>query len=234
MSDEHIVAEGLGGKLVLPESSCEECAKITCDTEGAILQTLFLAPRRHLKIKGKKRKHKVNSYPLTTVINGEDVKIYTPIEEHPSVLLMLMLDRPRLLNGAGGIAGIWTYTLGDVEPALSRGVNNIASPAFDILRFCQMLAKIAHSYASAQFGLLGFRPLLTEFITKKFKGPAMIPECYNFIGGYNDNFAPSKALHTLGHNIVCVGNNRYFVVYIRLFSNLGAPVYSLVVGEKYK
>jgi hypothetical protein len=231
LSDEHIIAEGLGAKLLLPESSCEECAKLTCDTEGAILQTLFLAPRGQLKIRGKKRKRNRDGYPLSTVVDGKEVVICMPIEEHPSILLMLNLHNPRLLYSQGGISGIWVHTFGTPESAVRRGVKEIASPGFDTVRFCQMLAKIAHSYAYTHLRILSFRPLLTGFIRKKFKKTDQYPECYNFVGGHPTLFSPTEALHQIGHDIVRVGNRRFFVVYVRLFSSLGAPLYKVVVGE---
>jgi hypothetical protein len=46
---EHIIAESLGGMLLLPASSCGECAKATSAVEGRIAGELFRAIRRQMQ-----------------------------------------------------------------------------------------------------------------------------------------------------------------------------------------
>src|SRR5687768_18617155 len=45
LSDEHIVSYGLGGKFVLPNSSCAACSIITSRIERKVLQGFMLPAR---------------------------------------------------------------------------------------------------------------------------------------------------------------------------------------------
>jgi hypothetical protein len=56
LAEEHVVAEGLGGSLVLREAVCEECEIAITRFEPAILRTVLYAPRVHLGIRRKKKK----------------------------------------------------------------------------------------------------------------------------------------------------------------------------------
>jgi hypothetical protein len=236
LSDEHIVPEGLGGTLILPEASCADCAKITGNIEGSILRTLLWAPRRQLGVRSKKRKRAANrGFPITTVVGGKDVVFELPIEDHPSILLLLGLKTPRMLSfraiGEPDVAGIWTHTFGSPTALYKRGAERIASPGFDTVRFCQMLAKIAHCFAVAELGAGGFIPVLPTFILRHFQKAEQYPDCFKYVGGDPIDYAPSADLHTLGYETISLGSKKYLVVNVRLFGNLGAPVYRVVAGE---
>jgi hypothetical protein len=49
LSREHIIARGLGGRLVLPEASCAQCRKITSEIEFMCLRAILGNVRVHLK-----------------------------------------------------------------------------------------------------------------------------------------------------------------------------------------
>ena len=48
LHEEHILAEGLGGTLILREASCVECENKIKQSEGKILRTSLFAPRARL------------------------------------------------------------------------------------------------------------------------------------------------------------------------------------------
>jgi hypothetical protein len=236
LSEEHIVAEGLGGMLVLPEASCDDCARRTCSTETAILKNSLLAVRRRLKIKGKKRSRSdEKTYPATTIIGGKNVEIMLPLGDHPTVILMIGFNAPRMFSRdpkRPDISSIWNHFLGEVAGAQKAGATSVFTPSFDTVRFAQMIAKIAHGYAVYRFGVAGFRPLLQEFIRRKFARDEQYLECFDLVGGAPRLYAPHPSdLHTLGHDFGSIGEKRYLLVHVRLFANLGAPIYSAVVGE---
>jgi hypothetical protein len=80
-------------------------------------------------------------------------------------------------------------------------------------------------------GLNGFSPLLPAFILREFPRGENWPNCYHVVGGDPKDYAPDTALHVLGWGITVVDQTIYLVVAIRLFANLGAPVFYVVVGE---
>jgi hypothetical protein len=146
LSDEHIVPEGLGGTLILPEASCADCAKITGNIEGSILRTLLWAPRRQLGVRSKKRKRAANrGFPITTVVGGKDVVFELPIEDHPSILLLLGLKTPRMLSfravGEPDVAGIWTHTFGSPTALYKRGAERMPRQDSILSAFVRCLQK---------------------------------------------------------------------------------------------
>jgi hypothetical protein len=235
LSEEHVVSEGLGGSLVLPEASCEACANKTKKIEGNVLRTVLWAPRRHLKIRGKKRKRAESLYPVTAIVDGKDVVMHLPLDAHPTMLFLMVFNAPGILCartvGRSGIQGAWAQELGNrVQGFVNRGVRNFASPSMDTVRFCQLLAKIAHGFAVAELGLDGFMPMLPPFILREFGAKENWPNCYHVVGGNPFDWAPDEALHVLGWGFPDSGH-QYLVVLIRLFANLGAPIFQVVVGE---
>lgn len=236
LSEEHVVSEGLGGSLVLPEASCESCANKTKRIEGAVLRTLLWAPRRRLKIRGKNRKRNEKLYPVTAIVNDRDVVMHLPLDDHPTVLFFLVLNVPGILCGRkvgeSGIQGVWAQELGQsINKILQRGVSTFASATMDTVRFAQLLAKIAHGFAVAELGLDGFSPMLPEFILRTFGQKENWPNCYHVVGGDPRDYAADNALHVLGLGMISANGIIYLVVAIRLFANLGAPVFHVVVGE---
>ena len=93
--------------------------------------------------------------------------------------------------------------------------------------FCLTLAKIAHSYATAQLGLDGFFPFLTDAIkTRNLNNRA------DFIGGGKGDEPPSEQLHEVDFDENVAVNSNVIAVRIRLFAVLGTPTYHVAVGYK--
>lgn len=234
LTDEHIVARGWGGTIVLREASCNRCqTHINEQIEQPMLAGAFLAARRRLEIRGRRRKRRVADYELTAVVNGNEVKLKLPLENHPTTLLLAGFRVARRLGGPGGPGLIFIQAFDSLSRSRKNGIGQIDSPEFDILLFCQMLAKIAHGYAVWRIGMGNFTPLLPDFITRKFEKTERYPECYELIGGLPVQFAPDQVdeLHWLGHVTTEYQGKRLLVVGIRLLANLGAPIYWVVAGE---
>jgi hypothetical protein len=91
-----------------------------------------------------------------------------------------------------------------------------------------MLAKVAHAFAFATWGVEAFRPLLPALILGETN------DWPPLVGGYMELPPPSDPtlLHTLSiGRRKSHGGLTYVVVHVRLFSNTGAPQYRVVVGE---
>lgn len=231
LSDEHIVPYGLGGRWILPQSSCEACAKNTGRFEGKVLRHTLWAARAQVGIKGRTTQ---GNYPLMCSTDGNDVIVDLPLAEHPTILLLCNFKPPRLLKQRAmaddSVAGFWVHTFGDPRTALGVGGPTFVSPSFDTVEFSQMLAKIAHCYAVAAVGM-EFQPMLEGFIRRKFPIAGVFAELFDLVGGDETYYAPGVDLHMLGHDVYGVDGRRYLVVTVRLFASLGGPVYRVVVGE---
>jgi hypothetical protein len=173
LSDEHIIAEGLGARFVLPEASCSACADKTKAIETDVLRGVLWTPRRQLNIRGKKRKRDESyGYPIIARIGGADVEFRLPIEDHPTLFLAIVLNPPGIVvdrpDSVSGIQSVMAIELNDINKAQEHGATAVMTPIMDTLRFSQMLAKIAHGFAVSQFSLRGFHPVLPDFILHPF------------------------------------------------------------------
>jgi hypothetical protein len=109
--------------------------------------------------------------------------------------------------------------------------DELLSPALDTVKFCQFIAKIGHAFAIASLGTDMFEPLLPSFIRRRFSRTEQYPDCYHLIGGHSKRYAPGTALHELGLAFTQRSGRWFLSVQIRLFANLGTPVYLAVVGH---
>jgi hypothetical protein len=91
--------------------------------------------------------------------------------------------------------------------------------------FCQMLAKIAHSYAVAEWGFHSFRPLLLDLILGRCEGAD------HWVGGTSPVKPPDpQGLHKMRLKREVLLGTEYVIAYITLFCLYGAPEYRVVVG----
>jgi hypothetical protein len=230
---EHIIAEGLGGKLELPEASCQRCEDITGRlVEGDILLRTLKAFRMHLKIRGKRKSSKPATLPLSVTVDNRDQVVQIPIEDYPVIFNMPAFGSPPVfIGGSGGNQLVFGFRLVLVnynanEFTRKYGYTTFASPHWDTHMFFRMLGKIGHSFAVAELGQRKFVPLLTDMILKGS------PELFNHIGGEPDlaRDPTSDALHELGLGYQRANGKNYVVAKIRLFAKQMGPIYYVVVG----
>ncbi len=230
LSDEHIISGALGGNIVLEEASCKECADYTSGVESAVLSELFWVPRHRLRLRAKNRPKK--TFRFSAVVGGNPIELKLPLDRHPTMLFMPCLRFPGAFTlrprGQSGIHGLWNHWMNDLS--LSRA-DEILTPALDTVRFCQFIAKIGHAFAVAALGTETFEPLLCDFIRRKFGPTEQYPDCYDWIGGHEKRHPRGAALHELGLSFTKRFRDWYLSVQIRLFVNLGAPIYVAVVGK---
>jgi hypothetical protein len=234
LTEEHVIPKGLGGPYVIKHASCDACQKhINENIEQPILAGGMLAPRRHLKIRGRNRKHRASDYPYVAVVDGKSVTFRLPLHLHPSILFLPFFHPPFVLNGWGGLANVFAHTFNSPDEAIKTGGRNIASHGFDTVLFSQMLAKIAHGYAIMILGNPNFKSLIVDLIKKVFEPAEQYAECYRYVGGNPNIFgaAPQDELHHIGHELIQYGDKTLIVVHIRFFANLGGPAYLVVAGE---
>jgi len=91
--------------------------------------------------------------------------------------------------------------------------------------FVRLLAKIGHSYAVAELGLGGFKPLLLETISGTVGKPDLL------IGGMRDTLQPKGDVHDLWLAQHQSRAGTFWIANIQLFANLQGPIYRAVVGE---
>jgi hypothetical protein len=150
---------------------------------------------------------------------------------HPATLLMATLQTPDILTGRPPIDGIrvidgWYAIDTAARLTLPPGAKGLQFDNFVPFKFGLMLAKIAHAYAAAVIGLDKLEPLLPDIVLGRSKALSA------FVGGeYAIPAAEPNTLHRLNERRVSLNDRHYAVVDVRLFANLGAPKYQIVVGK---
>jgi len=229
---EHIIAEGLGGTLELPDASCRECEAATgAVVEQDVLGRTMKALRVHLRLKKAGSGSHPKALPLEANVYGERKVLQIPIEDYPIVFFMCAMAPPHI-DGPGGAPSILGVTLVRIkhnERQLFQkySIGSFTTAVWDNYMVCRMLAKIAHSFAVAEVGLDKFKPLLTDLIRTGDLAQM------RYVGGVSlmPTVSADNALHRLELGYQRVKNKTYLVSRIRLFANYGSPVYSVIVGE---
>jgi hypothetical protein len=243
LTKEHIIAHGLAGdSLILPKSSCRDCADKTRDAETACLRHLWWPFRTRIgtPTSGKQPPENfiVRQMKVTKLRENGHIEAYDKIAEKvvgpmefPLVFLALKFSFPGLLIGRDPNAGMNIEVIGRISEEEFRKFapgdkDGFRIAPMNIDAYCRMLAKIAHSYAVAELGSGSFRPVLHEFIRGK-----PLEQAWHWIG--SDTAVPpaEQRLHDIQWSAPTVNGINYVMVSLRLFSFIGSPRYHIIVGE---
>jgi hypothetical protein len=251
LSDEHIIPEGMGGKLILPNASCKACRDKTSLFERNFQREMYPAIRAVFELYGKRRKAtRPGSFPID--FDDRTRTEYVPLDEYPLLVQMPILDGPGLLSNRSPSATefpdltkpgrLWTWQASDAaeraEALLKKhGAANVA-PAQKIFLtdFFKMVAKIAHSYDIAA---RGYKPHARYFLQRLITAP---PEMVTngatyFVGTAHtargtllrpDETGDTYLLRRQAY-VSFLDMYQIVTVQIQLFAMLGAPIYEAVV-----
>lgn len=231
LRNEHIVPRALGGTLILPKASCKRCEGVTSYIEGAVTRDMLGAFRATRGLPTRRPKERPTHFRMVFDYGRHQITRAVPTALFPSCIAMPMLNPPRMISGAKPTNIVGNYIMvripSNLNPAIdvtgTRHVGfkvNIKTPSF-----MRMIAKIAHSFAVAEYGLGSFEPLLPDFILGK-----ELDGSY-YVGGFGRQDPPrTRHDHLLRLEDLHHGGRRYLAATIRLFGNLGMPVYRAIVG----
>jgi hypothetical protein len=234
LTREHVNPRGLGGGLILRAAVCKPCQETIHAVETTCMQKTLLPYRRFIGLV-----NHPNNLPATLpLLLDWELKGPTRValDKHPDVVVLPGLrELPGILIGHSPTQKIeFEYkifgALTIVEDLRRKfqqqthvGIN------LDGYSWVRMLAKIAHGYAVAQPGFDGFSPLLPDLIlgrkptlashlVGKCPVPPPIPEK-----------PPSVMIEP---RVVSTGEQRFFAVNLRLFTELGpeTPIYTVIAG----
>ncbi|MDF2120339.1 HNH endonuclease [Roseiarcaceae bacterium H3SJ34-1] len=238
--DEHIIPDGLGGRLILPEASCKKCERITNQFETPILKGIFHVVRKQLGIPSKKKRDP-DKVTYVTELNGKLQYVTVDPKDYPGIIFTYTFFRPRILDGqpllddiigcgmaGGGIEGLnW-----ELPPEWFQG-GTISLPPIrkdaSALNLMRMLAKIAHSFAVAEGKIQSVRPLLLPLILGDD-----LKHAWHYVGGTYEEKPPrtDELFAMFLKDEVSPDGKRYLVADIRLYSHIsGMPRYLVVIGE---
>ncbi|MBB2705991.1 MULTISPECIES: HNH endonuclease [Rhizobium] len=239
---EHIIPFGLAGNaLMLPKASCRECAKITGKVEQFCLREMMGKFRTVVGTPTRRPKERPSqlSFPLV-LREGQgrytfDTDIMLGPDEFPIFLTGLRMKSPGILEGApDSDEGRWEIWAFHDQDAISRllkehPAENAAAYMGKVepLVHTRMIAKIAYAHAVSVVGYGSMFPLVTDLILGRDNLMC------RYVGGEWDipPAAEPTSIHQLALSLEEAQERNFVVVTVRLFANLGAPVYKVVVGE---
>jgi hypothetical protein len=239
LSDEHIIARGLGGTVILRKASCEACRKITHGFETDVLTTLLAWPiRKKLGVKeNPKHKKKRRTHVVAELQVGDlppEVQ-QLPIDDFPFLYHSLTMPRAGMLSGRH-------YRSDSDNPELSitlngdeKSIQALAARAgadrfsfeivFSPMEFSRVIAKTCHAHAVSVVGLRGMEWLLTSFIrglpTSNF---------FNLIG-CADVCRKLVPPSDLALDIVELGTASLLIGRVTFLGKSRLPTYEAVVGR---
>ncbi len=250
LTDEHIIPHGLGGKLILKDSSCKTCAIETSRLEDALLRGHWASARKHLNMPSRhKRRNEGNpTMAEIKIIRRNGIILLAQIRaDEANFLLLPYLFRSELLHEpilegikpyAKNFGFIFLKINGPSKAYISGNeykfdgsekIENIINK-FDSNNIFRFLAKIAHSYAIHIYGLSACNEY---YLPKIILGN--VTEAMQYIGNAPDemqNLRLDKCddFHSLKSEIL----DGHLCVYIQLFNVTNftpTPIYQVVVGR---
>jgi hypothetical protein len=234
-SDEHIIPLSLGGNLILPEASCETCARTInkgIETVVAHQEWGLLRRKRDFPTRNRKARRESKTVTLRRV-DGSEMQI--SLADYSTPVMMYKFGEARMLSGlpAGTDHLRWTATIltsHEEEMATQRKYpewNKQHTLKAQPYPFARLLAKIGFAYSVAELGVESFTPLVTDIIL------GHSDDYFLTVGGTWDIGPAIKG----GDHVTNISfrfisaKKSLLVVDIRLFSAIETPSYHVVVGE---
>jgi hypothetical protein len=242
LTDEHIIADGLGGDLLYLKSSCLGCARHTNSFETPVINGQFQYARGVAGVRSRKRKFK----PLTARVQfgdgHEDVEVPLPAAAPFFLTLPISDNLPDILTGAPPEASQQKFPIAvfghrDWNERARKWVGEGAKVHMgyrgSMGQLGQLIAKIAHSYACAKLGLDGFSPFLLDHI--RANRPAFDSQ---YMGIYSSEQVLDHLHHVsinvatgLRRTVIGMSRETVYLVAIRLFANHPSPMFLAIVGR---
>lgn len=239
LTDEHIVPLALGGDLILADSSCKACAKITGRFEQQVLRGFMLDGRTA----GNFPTRRPHERPLRLAIARELLnKRFEQLEvmaaNHPGFLHLPLLEAPAVLNGGSvergtRVKGFETIRFGS-NPLLTMPLLNTNAiqvhHRIHASAFARMIAKIGYCFAVSQHGLI---PRENVLVLPDILGESDRPS--HWLGSVD--FSALAELDTPRHVLATAvkrdlsGAIDYLIARVKLFSSAGATGYEVVIAD---
>jgi len=228
LTDEHVIAYALGGDRILQKASCETCQMLTSEVERAALHDMLIQVRAQLGLPSR-NKSLPDKIPLVVHYGDERKTFELEKAEHPTMAIFLLCPLPGALGGDAHERGLTfngtqLYQVGGppLKEVLDKlGTNKVSySQTFKGNEFEKMLAKIALAFAVAERGIEGLRD---SPLRKTIRGD--VDDAGKWIGSGQRH--PDSIPHL--HQLMLTTSGDWVVASVRLFANLRAPEYLVVV-----
>lgn len=240
LSDEHVIPLGLGGNIILPNSSCCGCAAITSDFEHEYCAGFMLRGRVAGNYPTRRPKQRPVFLPLQVEKHGEFESIELAVQDHPALLILPLLEPPGILKRRTyttgvTVSGYETLYFGKDPADVGRELGNKTirtTENWDISSFARLLAKIAYSYYVAAAGAL---PREQVFILPLILGSADDASFWLGSADFKLTVESQNPTHALAYAWIPDPTDiekELLVVRVKLFVPSGATGYEIVVSRR--
>lgn len=188
LSDEHIIAFGLGGELVLPKGSCEKHRKATSKVEDFVLRRYLCPLRSHLGLPSRKLHLRPDGYPLILKRGAHSWKQKVSLQDHPGMVRFVIFDPPGRVAGRPPVQETYSFrlTTARIFPDIDQRLARLGADGFEdivnvnAMSLARVIAKIAHAFAIAELGVDAFeKTYLNDLISDG------TPDWTYWVGGYD-------------------------------------------------
>jgi hypothetical protein len=234
LTDEHIIPLSLGGVLILPQASCAgkgSCNDKTHKFEGVVARQIFGKFRARHKLPTRRPKERPTEFEFSTAHGPK----FAAASEYPTELFVYKFYKPNASQGMPKDFDTSTSHWVPVAVCDSNELNEFMKAhgwdgRLSIIprpyEFARMLAKIAHAYAVAEFGLGSFTPYAIDLILGNDQN-------FSYCVGGDWEVPPGQpdGGHLLHFGFDFKADGVLITSYIRLFASCGTPQYEVVVGK---
>lgn len=233
LSKEHIIPLALNGHYIIPNGSCNKCAKITSQFEYDVLRDSMIAPRMYLGLKTRHKNKQPESFPLIEhSTDGTKKELDVSYRDYPSLFIFPTQQ------------DIVAIQLNDMDDLKNNYRDKKISVNYKTYgkSFSRMLAKIAYGFSVDCFGLENFKEVyIIPSILGEKDDINLWVSCINdnqkiegeiyFHLRFRDNHSNQK-LEKDDHrvNIELIGSE--VIAKIKLFANFPVPEYKVAVGRE--
>lgn len=231
---EHIIPYALGSDVILPLSTCRNCARITGNFEQVVLRGPMWPVRKVLGIKSRsKHANAPKTNRILILENGEKKQIEIPLDEYPVTLYFPVFPQPGYDNEQykNGIILIGAdrrcFGPNPVEVAIKYGADKLIlkDRPYHYVEFAKTIAKIGYSYAVAEGQI------------KKIKGKPVLLSALlgisNDIGRWVGTSQKSEFYQNLLHRLKPFEDKEkgLLIIEVQLFANRNTPTYEVLIGH---
>ena len=234
LTAEHIVANALGGKLVLEAASCTECRKKTSKLEEVVARQMYWPLRLSLGVIGnRKHKDRPTHWPGVLQVNDRIEDMPIEVGKFPQIYAVMEMPPPRILSGAVATPEMPQLRI-IIKPSKAELAKIAAQWGADQIEFkseivwgtfARMIAKICHAYAVSVVGLDGVDFFLPPLIVS--------PSDYiaHYVGGVDDPEHQLAPPHDLALRVQDIDGRPYLVAFTTILGANRFPTYQCIVGE---
>lgn len=234
LTDEHVIPLSLGGQHILEGASCRSCADITTRFERDVARDMWGDARNSYNVQSRRKKERKTHIVLANPADPAR-RVKVPYAEYPAPMVFYKMGSAGLLEGLPDTADVstaWQMVAVTDDAKAKAFQQKFGVPLTGKFRhmpesFARLLAKIGYCNLLAMLDPGDFRPICLPYITGERRNPSYV------VGGTFEIAEPE----TVGYRLSTVGfgspERMMLVAEIRLFANVSAPTYHVVVGDVF-